>query len=41
MCWLAQEGSEVIGSSTEQATATLLRDIDVIADLIRRTGIKQ
>ena len=27
--------------STEQATATLLRDIDVIADLIRRTGIKQ
>lgn len=38
---LAQEGSEVIGSSTEQATATLLRDIDQIADLIRRTGIKQ
>ena len=38
---LAQDGSEVIGSSTEQATATLLRDIEVIADLIRRTGIKQ
>ena len=37
---LAAEGSEVIGSSTEQATATLLRDIDVMADLIRRTGIK-
>lgn len=38
---LAAEGSEVIGSSTEQASATLLRDIDTIADIIRRTGIKQ
>lgn len=38
---LAAEGSEVIGSSTEQATATLLRDIDIMAYLIRRTGIKQ
>lgn len=37
---LAHEGSDVIGSSTEQASATLLRDLDVIADLIRRTGIK-
>ncbi len=37
---LAAEGSEVIGSSTEQATATLLRDIDIMEDLIRRTGIK-
>lgn len=38
---LAQEGSEVIGSTTEQAMATLMRDIDQIADLIRRTGMKQ
>jgi tripartite-type tricarboxylate transporter receptor subunit TctC len=38
---LAQEGSEVIGSSTEQAVATLQRELDVTADLIRRTGIKQ
>lgn len=38
---LAQEGSDIIGSSTEQASATLLRDIDQIAELIRRTGIKQ
>ncbi|HZM46483.1 MAG TPA: tripartite tricarboxylate transporter substrate binding protein [Burkholderiales bacterium] len=37
---LAAEGSEVIGSTTEQATASLNRHLDQMADLIRRTGIK-
>ncbi len=38
---LAAEGSEVIGSTTEQATATLKRDIEQVAELIRRIGIRQ
>ena len=37
---LAAEGSEVVGSTTEQATASLHRQMDQMADLIRRTGIK-
>ena len=37
---LAAEGSEVVGSATEQATASLHRQMDQMADLIRRTGIK-
>jgi tripartite-type tricarboxylate transporter receptor subunit TctC len=37
---LAAEGSEVVGSTTEQATASLIRQMDQMADLIRRTGIK-
>lgn len=38
---LASEGSEVIGSTTELATATLQRDIEQVAELIRRIGIRQ
>ena len=37
---LAQEGSEVIGSTPEQAVTTFQREIEQWADLIRRTGIK-
>ena len=37
---LAAEGSEVIGSTTEQAAASLSRQMDQMSDLIRRTGIK-
>ncbi len=37
----ATEGSEFIGSSTNQAAATLPREIDVVADIIRHTGMKQ
>ena len=37
---LAAEGSEVVGSATDQATASLHRQMDQMADLIRRTGIK-
>ena len=37
---LAAEGSEVVGSRTDQATASLHRQMDQMADLIRRTGIK-
>ena len=36
----AAEGSEVVGSPTDQATASLHRQMDQMADLIRRTGIK-
>jgi len=38
---LFDEGSEVIGSTTERATATLQRDIEQVAELIRRIGIRQ
>ena len=37
---LAAEGSEVIGSTHEQAMAAFQRDIEQWADIIRRTGIK-
>ena len=37
---LAQEGSEVIGRTHEQAVATFQRDIEQWADLVRRTGIR-
>jgi len=36
----AAEGSEVIGSTPEQAVATFQRDIEQWADLIKRTGIR-
>jgi tripartite-type tricarboxylate transporter receptor subunit TctC len=36
----AAEGSEVIGSTPEEAAAVLHRDMDMWADLIRRTGIR-
>ena len=38
---LAAEGSEVIGSTPEQAMSAFTRDIAQFAELIRRTGIKQ
>jgi len=37
---LAQEGSEVIGSTHEQAVLTLQREIEQWADIVRRTGIR-
>ncbi len=36
----AAEGSEVIGSTPEEAATVLHRDMDMWADLIRRTGIR-
>lgn len=37
---LAAEGSEIIGSTPEQAMATFTHDMNQFAELIRRTGIK-
>lgn len=37
---LAAEGSEVIGSTPEQALATFQRDIEQAAELVRKTGMK-
>lgn len=37
---LASEGSEVVGSTPEQATAVVNRQIDQWVDVVRRTGIK-
>jgi tripartite-type tricarboxylate transporter receptor subunit TctC len=37
---LAAEGSEVIGSTPEQAAATFQRDLEQAAELVRRTGMK-
>jgi len=37
---LASEGSDVVGSTPEQAQAVILKQIDQWADLVKRTGIK-
>ena len=37
---LAAEGSEVVGSTPEQATAVVLKLIDQWVDVVKRTGIK-
>ena len=37
---LASEGSEVVGSTSEQAQAVVHRQIDQWADVVKRTGIK-
>ena len=37
---LASEGSEVVGSTTEEAAAVVNQQIDQWADVVRRTGIK-
>jgi tripartite-type tricarboxylate transporter receptor subunit TctC len=37
---LAAEGSEVVGSTSEQATAVVNQQIDLWVDVVRKTGIK-
>ncbi len=37
---LAAEGSEVVGSSSEQATTVVNQQIDLWVDVVRKTGIK-
>jgi tripartite-type tricarboxylate transporter receptor subunit TctC len=37
---LAAEGSEVVGSTPEQATTVVNQQLDQWADVVRRTGIK-
>ena len=37
---LAAEGSEVVGSTPEQASAVVLKQIDQWVDVVKRTGIK-
>jgi tripartite-type tricarboxylate transporter receptor subunit TctC len=37
---LAAEGSEVVGSTPEEATVVINRQLDQWADIVRRTGIK-
>ncbi len=37
---LAAEGSEVVGSTPEQAMAVVLKLIDQWVDVVKRTGIK-
>ena len=37
---LAAEGSEVVGSTTEQAQAVVYSQIDQWVDVVKKTGIK-